>query len=78
TPRVTPQAKSASGSRDFPAPEITQEARSPDLTQLDSPDFMGPPMACTALAGSWNRAYPESEIPDRQKPHWVFMELRLT
>jgi hypothetical protein len=22
--------------------------------------------------------YPESEIPDRYKPHWLFMELRPT
>jgi GNAT superfamily N-acetyltransferase len=47
--------------------------------RLDSPDFM------TAAHGLYRshgfveiEPYSESEIPDRYKPHWVFMELRLT
>jgi len=47
--------------------------------RLDSPDFM------TAAHGLYRSSgfveiepYAESEIPDRHKRHWVFMELRLT
>jgi GNAT superfamily N-acetyltransferase len=46
---------------------------------LDSPDFM------TAAHGLYRSRgfadigpYAESEIPDEYKPHWIFMELRLT
>ena len=45
----------------------------------DSPDFM------TAAHGLYRSSgfveigpYPQSEIPDEYKPHWVFMELQLT
>src|SRR5712691_12433612 len=47
--------------------------------RLDSPDFM------TAAHGLYRSSgfvaigpYPESEIPDEYKPHWVFMERTLT
>jgi hypothetical protein len=47
--------------------------------RLDSPDFM------TAAHGLYRSSgfvdiepYPESEIPDEHKPHWVFMERTLT
>jgi ribosomal protein S18 acetylase RimI-like enzyme len=47
--------------------------------RLDSPDFM------TAAHGLYRSSgfveigpYPQSEIPDEYKPHWVFMELQLT
>lgn len=46
--------------------------------RLDSPRFM---TAAHALYRSRGFAeidpYPESEIPDEYKPHWIFMELRL-
>jgi GNAT superfamily N-acetyltransferase len=49
------------------------------LMRLDSPDFM------TAAHGLYRSSgfveigpYPESEIPDEYKPHWVFMERTLT
>jgi GNAT superfamily N-acetyltransferase len=47
--------------------------------RLDSPDFM------TAAHGLYRSSgfeeigpYPESEIPDEYKSHWVFMERKLT
>lgn len=47
--------------------------------RLDSPDFM------TAAHGLYRSSefveiepYPESEIPDEYKPHWVFMERMLS
>jgi GNAT superfamily N-acetyltransferase len=47
--------------------------------RLDSPDFM------TAAHGLYRSSgfeeigsYPQSEIPDEYKSHWVFMERRLT
>ncbi|HYU93291.1 MAG TPA: GNAT family N-acetyltransferase [Actinomycetota bacterium] len=47
--------------------------------QLDSPDFM---MAAHGLYRSSGfeeiGSYPESEIPDEYKSHWVFMERKLT
>lgn len=50
-----------------------------ERVRLDSPDFM------TAAHGLYRSRefeeigpYPESEIPDEYKPHWVFMERTLT
>jgi GNAT superfamily N-acetyltransferase len=50
-----------------------------ERVRLDSPDFM------TAAHGQYRSGgfveigpYPESEIPDAYKPHWVFMERTLT
>ncbi|MDP9295068.1 MAG: GNAT family N-acetyltransferase [Actinomycetota bacterium] len=50
-----------------------------ECVRLDSPDFM------TAAHGLYRsngfvqiEPYPESEIPDEYKPHWVFMERALT
>ena len=47
--------------------------------RLDSPDFM---TAAHGLYGSSGfeeiGSYPESEIPDEYKSHWVFMERTLT
>ena len=50
-----------------------------ERVRLDSPEFM------TAAHGLYRSngfveigPYPESEIPDEYKPHWVFMERRLT
>lgn len=49
-----------------------------ERVRLDSPDFM------TAAHGLYRSSgfvdigpYPESEIPDQYKPHWVFMEKSL-
>jgi L-amino acid N-acyltransferase YncA len=49
-----------------------------ERVRLDSPDFM------TAAHGLYRSRgfteigpYPESEIPDEYKPHWIFMELPL-
>jgi GNAT superfamily N-acetyltransferase len=49
-----------------------------ESVRLDSPDFM------TAAHGLYRSSgfvdigpYPESEIPDQYKPHWVFMEKSL-
>jgi GNAT superfamily N-acetyltransferase len=47
--------------------------------RLDSPDFMTAAHALYRSRGFADiDAYPESEIPDAHKPHWIFMELRLT
>jgi ribosomal protein S18 acetylase RimI-like enzyme len=47
--------------------------------RLDSTDFMtaahGLPRSCELLEIG---PYPESEIPDAYKPHWVFMARTLT
>jgi GNAT superfamily N-acetyltransferase len=43
--------------------------------RLDSPDFMAAAHALYRAHGFVDIApYPESEIPDRYKEHWVFME----
>jgi ribosomal protein S18 acetylase RimI-like enzyme len=56
----------------------TATAAGYDRIRLDSPDFM------TAAHGLYRSRgfvaidpYPESEIPDEYKSHWVFMELSL-
>ena len=50
-----------------------------ERVRLDSPDFM---TAAHSLyhASGFNDivSYPESEIPDEYKPHWAFMERKLT
>jgi GNAT superfamily N-acetyltransferase len=46
--------------------------------RLDSPDFMTAAHGLYRSCGFSDIApYPESEIPDRYKAHWVFMELAL-
>lgn len=46
--------------------------------RLDSPDFMTAAHALYRSAGFVDIGpYPESEIPDEYKRHWVFMERRL-
>jgi GNAT superfamily N-acetyltransferase len=43
--------------------------------KLDSPDFMTAAHALYRSAGFVEiEPYPESEIPDQHRPHWVFME----
>jgi hypothetical protein len=43
--------------------------------RLDSPDFMTSAHALYQSHGFLDiRPYPESEIPDRYKSHWVFIE----
>lgn len=47
--------------------------------RLDSPDFMRAAHRLYRSTGFQEIAsYPESEIPDEYKSHWVFMERRLT
>ena len=46
--------------------------------RLDSPDFMTAAHDLYRSAGFTDiEPYPESEIPDAYKPHWVFMERSL-
>ena len=46
--------------------------------RLDSPDFMTAAHGLYRSRGFADIApYPESEIPDEHKSHWVFMELRV-
>ena len=46
--------------------------------RLDSPDFMTNAHALYRSSGFTDiEPYPESEIPDEHKSHWVFMELLL-
>jgi hypothetical protein len=61
--------------------QLIQAARTAgyERIRLDSPDFM------TAAHGLYRSTgfaeiepYPESEIPDEHKPHWVFMERTLS
>jgi GNAT superfamily N-acetyltransferase len=49
-----------------------------DSARLDSPDFMTAAHALYRSCGFTDiRPYPESEIPDEYKRHWVFMEKSL-
>ncbi len=46
--------------------------------RLDSPEFMTAAHGLYRSSGFMDIApYPESEIPDEYKPHWVFMEKTL-
>ena len=46
--------------------------------RLDSPDFMTAAHALYRSEGFTEiEPYPESEIPDEFKSHWIFMEMRL-
>jgi GNAT superfamily N-acetyltransferase len=46
--------------------------------RLDSPDFMTAAHALYRSEGFVEiDPYPESEIPDEHKPHWIFMEKQL-
>jgi len=46
--------------------------------RLDSPDFMTPAHKLYRSCGCAEiDAYPESEIPDPYRQHWIFMELTL-
>jgi len=47
--------------------------------RLDSSEFMAAAHRLYRSTGFDDIGpYPESEIPDEYKPHWVFMELKLT
>jgi hypothetical protein len=47
--------------------------------RLDSPDFMTAAHSLYRASGFKDIGpYPESEIPDEYKPHWVFMERNLS
>lgn len=49
-----------------------------ERVRLDSPDFMSEAHRLYRSRGFREiQPYPESEIPDEYKSHWVFMELRL-
>jgi hypothetical protein len=46
--------------------------------RLDSPDFMTAAHSLYRASGFKDIGpYPESEIPDEYKPHWIFMERNL-
>jgi len=50
-----------------------------ERVRLDSPDFMTAAHSLYRSTGFKDIGpYPESEIPDEYKPHWVFMERKLT
>jgi GNAT superfamily N-acetyltransferase len=56
----------------------TAEESGYERIRLDSPDFMTAAHALYRSSGfSDVGPYPESEIPDEYKPHWLFMERRL-
>jgi GNAT superfamily N-acetyltransferase len=49
-----------------------------ERVRLDSPDFMTAAHSLYRASGFTHIApYPESEIPEQYKPHWVFMERQL-
>ena len=50
-----------------------------ERVRLDSPDFMTAAHNLDHTSGFKDIvSYPESEIPDEYKPHWAFMERKLT
>src|SRR5215468_1591244 len=62
------------------SPQLITEAKITgyERVRLDSPDFMTAAHSLYHASGFTDVvSYPESEIPDEYKPHWVFMERKL-
>jgi hypothetical protein len=73
------QARSRQLGRTVPAQLITEaQLTGYKPVRLDSPDFMTAAHSLYRASGFKDIGpYPESEIPDEYKPHWIFMERNL-